>query len=221
MTSPESNERLEILELIQRGKISPQEGLKLINAVRQSHEHENQEFSEDQEEMLFPPLSGDKNQAEYSEHQEPLIDQDELDRWRRWWVIPFWIGVGITILGGALMYWAWAANGIGLGFIAAWIPFLIGLGLLMLGWNSRTGPWVHIRVHQKPGDTPEKISISLPLPVRFFAWSVRTFGRWIPDIPGGADEVLLALNSYAPGDQPLSINVDDEEDGQKVIIYIG
>jgi hypothetical protein len=218
MTSPESQERLEILELIQQGKISPQEGLKLISAIQASQEQEEQEYLQAREEMLYPPSDDDQ---ELPSDQAPQIDQDEMDSWRRWWVIPFWIGVGFTVLGGALMYWAWAAHGIGLGFIAAWIPFLIGLGIMVLGWNSRSGPWVHIRVHQKPGESPERISISLPLPVRFFTWTIRTFGQWIPDIPGGADEVLLALSRFSPGDPPLSINVDDEEEGQKVIIYIG
>jgi hypothetical protein len=220
MTSSESKERLEILEMIQQGKISPEDGLKLINALQESQEQEEQEYLQAREEMLYPPVEG-QEPLESPEIQEPGIDQDEMDSWRRWWVIPFWIGVGITVLGGSLMYWAWAAHGIGLGFIAAWIPFLIGLGIMVLGWNSRSGPWIHIRVHQKTGASPERITISLPLPVRFFAWTIRTFGRWIPDIPGGVDEVILALSRYAPGDAPLSINVDDEEEGQKVIIYIG
>lgn len=211
-TSPE---RLEILELIQQGKISPEEGLKLIEALNESLEMENEEYLQAREEMLYSPP------AEAGEQDLPGITQEEIDRWRGWWLLPFWIGVGITVLGGGLMYWAYVSRGIGLGFVAAWIPFLIGLGIMVLGWNSRTGPWIHLRIQQKPGETPEKISLSLPLPVRFFAWSIRTFSQWIPDMPEGADQVLLALGSYSPGDPPLSINVDDEEDEQKVIIYIG
>lgn len=214
MTSP-SQERLEILEMIQQGKISAQEGLKLIEALHETLETEDQEYLRAREEMLYgPPAGADVEPA-------PGIDPDEMEKWRKWWVIPFWIGVGITVLGGALMYWAWSASGIGLGFIAAWIPFLIGLGIMVLGWNSRTGPWIHIRIQQKPGESPERISLSFPLPVRFFAWSIRTFGQWIPDLPVGADEVLLALSSYSPGDAPLSVDINDEEDGQKVIVYIG
>lgn len=208
----QSNERLEILEMIQGGKISPEEGLKLIETLNESWEAEEQEYLQAKEEMLHPPTSTES---------APEISSEDMERWRRWWVIPFWIGVGITVLGGALMYWGWAAEGIGLGFIAAWIPFLIGLGIMALGWNSRTGPWIHIRVHQKPGESPQKISLSFPLPIRFFAWSIKTFSQWIPDMPQGAEEVLLALGNFSPGDSPLSINVDDEEEGEKVIVYIG
>ena len=211
----QSKERLEILEMIQGGKISPEEGLKLIEALNESWEAEEEEYLQAREEMLYPP------DPAKSEDPAPEIDPEEMDNWRRWWIIPFWIGVGITILGGALMYWGYSAKGIGLGFIAAWIPFLIGLGIMALGWNSRTGPWLHIRIQQKPGESPQRISLSFPLPIRFFAWSIRTFSQWIPDIPQGSEEVLLALTDFSPGDSPLSINVNDEEDGEKVIVYIG
>ena len=211
----QSKERLEILEMIQSGKISPEEGLKLIEALTESWEVEEEEYLQAREEMLYPPDTDESGTA------APEINPEEMANWRRWWVIPFWIGVAITILGGALMYWGYSAKGIGLGFIAAWIPFLIGLGIMALGWNSRTGPWLHIRVQQKPGESPQRISLSFPIPVRFFAWSIRTFSQWIPEIPQGSEEVLLALTDFSPADSPLSINVNDEEDGEKVIIYIG
>lgn len=211
----ESNERLEILEMIRQGKISSEEGLKLIDALSESWEAEEQEYLQAREEMLYPP------EPLGSQAAPPEISPEELEKWRGWWVIPFWIGVGITVLGGALMYWGWSAGGIGPGFIAAWIPFLIGLAIMALGWNSRTGPWIHIRVNQKSGESPQRISLSFPLPIRFFAWSIRTFSRWVPDLPQGMEEILLALGDFSPGDSPLSINVDDEEDGEKVNIYIG
>jgi hypothetical protein len=120
------------------------------------------------------------------------------------------------------MYWAWSANGLGVGFVLAWFPFLIGVGIMALGWNSKTGPWVHIRVHQKPGETPERIAISLPIPVRFIAWIIRIFGSFIPGLDAtGIDEVILALSNNSPGDPPLSINVSDDEDGEQVKIFIG
>jgi hypothetical protein len=152
----------------------------------------------------------------------PEFEGEDFDKWRAWWIIPFWLGVGITALGAALMYWGWTANELGVGFVLAWIPFLIGVGIMVLGWNSKSGPWVHIRVHQKPGETPERIAISLPIPIRFFAWTIRTFGGFIPGLEAtGIDEVILALGNNSPEDPPLSINVTDDEDGNHVNIYIG
>ncbi len=210
------NERLEILEMIQKGTISPEEGMKLIEAIGESWEKSEMEYSIAKAELegSFEPIEAD----EYSQDG----DQDHFNKLKSWWIIPFWIGVAITVLGGSLMYWAWSAHGIGFGFVAAWIPFLIGVGLLVLGWNSRTGPWLHIRIQQKPGEKPGRIAISFPIPNRFFAWSLRTFGGFVPNMNlSGADEILLALGNYSQGDTPLTIDVDDSDDGEKVRIYIG
>ena len=210
------NERLEILEMIQKGTISPEEGMKLIEAIGESWEKSEMEYSIAKAELegSFEPIEAD----EYSQE----VDQDHFNKLKSWWIIPFWIGVAITIMGGSLMYWAWSAHGIGFGFVAAWIPFLIGVGLLVLGWNSRTGPWLHIRIQQKPGEKPGRIAISFPIPNRFFAWSLRTFGSFVPNMNlSGADEILLALGNYSQGDTPLTIDVDDSDDGEKVRIYIG
>jgi len=210
------NERLEILKMIQKGTISSEEGMKLIEAIGESWEKSEMEYSIAKAELegSFEPIEAD----EYSQE----VDQDHFNKLKSWWIIPFWIGVAITVLGGSLMYWAWSAHGIGFGFVAAWIPFLIGVGLLVLGWNSRTGPWLHIRIQQKPGEKPGRIAISFPIPNRFFAWSLRTFGSFVPNMNlSGADEILLALGNYSQGDTPLTIDVDDSDDGEKVRIYIG
>jgi len=210
------NERLEILEMIQKGTISSEEGMKLIEAIGESLENSEMEYS-----IAKAELEGSFEPVEADDHTQEA-DQEDLNKLKGWWIIPFWIGVTITVLGGALMYWAWSANGIGFGFVAAWIPFLIGVGLLVLGWNSRTGPWLHIRIQQKPGEKPGRIAISFPIPNRFFAWSLRTFGSFIPNMNlSGADEILLALGNYSQGDTPLTIDVDDSDDGEKVRIYIG
>ncbi|MFV1949127.1 MAG: hypothetical protein ACC633_04235 [Anaerolineales bacterium] len=205
-----TDERLEILEMIQRGTISPQEGLNLIEALGETWEEELEsslEMNGGESESLLPA---------------PNFEGEDFKKWRDWWIIPFWLGVGITTLGGALMYWAWSANGLGVGFVLAWFPFLIGVGIMVLGWNSKTGLWVHIRIHQKPGETPKRIAISLPIPIRFFAWTIRTFGSFIPGLDTtGIDEVILALGNNSPGDLPLSINVRDDEDGEQVEVYIG
>jgi len=214
MTS--ESERLEILEMIHKGTISPDDGLKLIEAIGESDEISELEYASakaELEEIIKPVATNDYVQE---------IDQEDLSKIKGWWIIPFSIGVTITVLGGVLMYWAWAAHGIGFGFVAAWIPFLIGIGLLILGWNSRTGPWIHIRVKQKPGEKPERIAISFPIPNRFFAWSLRTFSSFIPKMNlSGADEILLALENYSQGDAPLTIDVDEGDNGEKVKIYIG
>ncbi len=210
------NERLEILEMIQKGTISPEEGMKLIEAIGESRENSEIEYAiaKSELERNFEPAESDVHPGE--------ANQEDFNKLKSWWIIPFWIGVAGTVMGGSLMYGSWSSRGIGFGFIASWIPFLIGIGLLILGWNSRTGPWLHIRVQQKPGEKPERIAISFPIPNRFFAWSLKTFGSFIPKMNlSSADEILLSLGNYSQGDTPLTIDVNDSDDGEKVKIYIG
>ena len=212
----QSQERLEILEMIQNGTISSDEGLKLLEALSESLEAEDREYQQAKEEMEGIGAE----EGVYTSTDFP-VDPD-FEKWKSWWIVPFWIGVAITVLGGGLMYQAWFNNGFGLGFIAAWIPFLLGIGLLVLGWNSRTGPWLHVRIQQAPGEKPERIAFSFPIPIRFFAWSLRTFGSYVENVDlAGADQILLALGDYSQGDAPLSIDVDEGDNGDKVKIYIG
>ena len=204
MTS--SDERLEILEMIQRGTISPQEGLKLIEALGETWDEDELDSG-----LVFEPTDAVPNDI-----------GEDFDRDNNWWTIPFGIGAALTTLGGALMYTAWSAKGLGAGFILAWIPFLLGVGTMVLGWNSQTGPWVHIRINQKPGETPRRIAISLPLPIRFLAWAIRNFGSHLPGMDAtGVDEVILALERRGPGDPPLSIDISDNEDGEEIKVFIG
>lgn len=211
-----NNERLEILEMIQRGTISAQEGLKLIEALDETLDNLDEEYL-----LAKARLEGGAD-PEAGNEFDPQSALEDLEKWKKWWIIPFWIGLGITVFGSFLMYWAWSAEGIGLGFILAWIPFLIGVGVLVLGWNSRTGPWLHLRIQQKLGETPRRIAISFPLPIRFFAWSLRTFGNFIPGLQGiGVDEIIIALGESSQAETPLIIDVNEGDEGEQVKIYIG
>ena len=211
-----NNERLKILEMIQQGTITAQEGLKLIEELGETEDNLDQEYL-----LAKARLEGGVD-PEVGDEFDPQPALEDLEKWKKWWIIPFWIGVGITVLGGALMYWAWFAKGISLGFILAWIPFLLGIGVLVLGWNSRTGPWLHLRIQQKPGEKPRRIFISLPLPIRFFAWSLQTFGNLIPGLNAtGVDEIILALGESSRAETPLFIDVNEGDQGEQVKIYIG
>ena len=149
-------------------------------------------------------------------------DGEEIKKWKRWWVIPLWIGAGITVIGGSLMYWAFSANGFGFWFACTWFPFLLGVALLGLAWSSRTAPWLHVRVHQSPGKTPKKIAISFPIPIRLTAWGLRVFGHHIPHMEGtNLDEVILALKDVSKDETPLFVDVNEGEDGERVQVFIG
>ncbi len=240
-------ERRLILEMIANHKITAEEGLSLLQSLPPAEE---EEFAEDDQlpspaepeaapqTSPFPsdaegqPLGADQTETESVEpmpsggQSQPTSDQasgakPEFSRWRRFWTIPLWIGVGITVASALLMVWAQRASGLGFWFFCAGVPFTLGVILIALAWQTRAAPWLHLRVHQKPGEHPQNIAISLPLPLGISSWFLRTFRHRIPGMEGvSIDEIIATLHQSTSPENPIFIEVE-EEDGEQVQIYIG
>jgi hypothetical protein len=253
------NARMRILEMIESGEITTDEGLRLLQAINGEADDEGSEQalpdpvtgaviiipaaspepaikaagqapgvgeqSDTRPEEDAPAEEAASQAEEPAPQAEPLHRNPippNFGRWRDWWMIPFGIGVGITVLGSLFMYWAFQASGLGLWFACAWIPFLLGVAVLALSWESRTARWMHIRVEQKTGEWPQKIALSFPLPLRLTAWFMHTFGNHIPDLNGvPLDEILQALDKSASPENPFYVEVEEGENGERVQIFIG
>jgi len=233
------SERTKILEMIEEGVISAADGIKLLDALdgdagdRQLRELEAS-FEESEPALNFseelPDDFGSAPEAEevlepdevyQPEPTRVTPDPEDIKKWKRWWVVPMWIGVGITVIGGLLMYAAFASSGVGFWFACAWFPFMLGVLVMALSWASRTAPWLHVRVQQKPGETPQRIAISFPLPIGLAGWGLRTFGHYIPNMEGvDLDGVMKAIDESAKDGTPFFVDVDDE-DGEHVQVFIG
>lgn len=222
-------ERLKILEMIEKGIITGSEGVRLLNSLEEEPEvaepdlmSESIATSADQagaypipEVIQSTPPPGDKASP------APAKFEAETRKWQRWWWIPLSVGIGITAISGLLMAAAYQNNGFSFWFACLWFPLLLGILIISLSAASRTARWLHVRIHQEPGEWPRTIAISLPLPIRFTAWIVRIFK---PQIDGmeyaNLDEIILALEKTSP-DQPFYVKVDEGESGEKVEVYIG
>src|SRR5512141_1455073 len=116
MTS--SDERQQILQMINDGQINAEQGAELLSAL---------------------------NNAESS--NEPEVDitraSDPLPNFSNLWLIPLWIGTAILILGGLMLSSAYQAGGWFL-FICGWPLFTIGLLVIVAAWFAQRGPWVHV-----------------------------------------------------------------------------
>ncbi len=235
--SAKENERRLILDMIANGKISASEGLRLLNALGA--------VSEPAPETEKETRLGDGNEAqdtaqagladapaptvetpvadtpsEEARHTPPTLP--ELERWRRWWMVPLWAGVSLTALGGALLFWVTQRAGVGFWFFCAMVPFLIGLAVMVLAYQSRTAHWLHVRIHQRGDDWPRRINFSFPLPIRLTAWFLDRFGDRIPGLQATSlDEVIQALDHTTTPENPIYIQVDEGPDGERVEIFIG
>lgn len=140
--------------------------------------------------------------------------------WQPLWILPFLLGLLLTMVSINWMYLGFAAAGLSWGFWLSFFPLALGVLLMWLGWEARLARWLHLRVRQSPGASPAQFAISLPLPIGLARWAVQHFGRFSPHINGQeVGEFLGEFDQAIATDEPLHIFVS-EENGQQVEIWI-
>jgi hypothetical protein len=78
---------------------------------------------------------------------------------------------------------------------------------------------MHVRIKE---EGKRKIAFSFPLPLTLAAWVVRVAQPFVPQLQDtGVDDLIIALRESAAHGQPFSIDVQDDEEGEHVQIYIG
>ena len=223
------SERLQILEMIEKGVISAAEGVRLLNSLQgDTDEAATPSKSESlnttsKGSMAFsaPKVVPEPPPPESSAPSAQSGFDSGVRKWRRFWWVPLSIGIVITVLSGLFMFLAYQKSGFGFWFACLWFPLLLGVVVISLAVTSRTTRWLHVRVQQKHGEWPKTIAISLPIPIRFVAWILRIFRPHIHAMDKtNLDEVILALDKTSP-DQPFYVKVDEDESGEKVEVYIG
>jgi hypothetical protein len=232
----EDNEHTRILAMIEAGQLSVEQGLRLLEAMQAGPSGE--ETPEEPTDPAWQAADSPAPQEAVAEEPPPVDPQPEsapplpdLGRWRRYWLIPFLIGCAVMMLGATWMYNAYAASGAGVWFACAWLPFLLGVAILALGWGSRTLPWLHLRVDQPPGEWPPRIAFSFPLPLDLGAWFLRAFGDRLGKrlagfnlgklTPEQVSQMLQTFKKTVTPETPVYIEVDEGENEEKVLIYIG
>jgi len=224
------HERMRILEMIENGEIDTSEGLRLLQNLNHNSEpvlaagslpglsdpEASQSFAFDEADE---PSSSDAEPEVIPAASVPVPPSAE--KLRLYWMIPLWAGAGITVLGGLLMSAVLQAAGIGFWFFLASLPFFLGVFVMALAWQSRNAHWLHLRIEEKPGENSQRIAFSLPLPIRPSVWFLRNFRDRIPALRETAlDEVIMALGETTTIDNPIYIEVKDDEDGERVLIFI-
>ena len=207
---------MEILEKIERGELTPEEGAQMLKGESASIAAVSE--AEKDIEIISPPPGSRDLPPDFSE---------DIKKWSRWWLIPAWIGITLILLGAWWMYSTLQSAGINFWFFCAWLPLLLGIILAALTWPGVNRTWLHVRVKEGRSDKKSNIAISMPVPLGLASWGFRNFKHYIPsDVRDkldetAIDEVLEALGSSAKRGAPLYVQVDDEDGGEKVEVYIG
>ena len=226
----DKNERIQILEMIESGVITAEEGARLLQALDADDRLEESLEGETFSASMAGESSGSYAEAdddEFGSVSGEVIENEfepNIEKWKRYWVIPLWIGVGITIIGSLLMLWVYQSTGFSFWFACTWLPFLLGVALIAMAWGSRSARWLHLRVKQEPGEWPQTIAFSFPLPLNFAAWFMRTFGQFIPkvnEIGLDFDQIIESFKDSTTPETPFYIEVDEGDNGETVQIYIG
>lgn len=132
------------------------------------------------------------------------------------WEVPFFGGLVVAALGALGL----RGNRGVLARLGAWVTFVVGAGTALVGFWSRTAPWLHVDVQERDGD---RVKISLPLPL-FLAGRLLDLARGFVD-----DETASQLDAFAgfiddiqrgEGGAPYTVEIEDG-DGDKVLIYLG
>jgi hypothetical protein len=208
------SERQQILKMIEDGKITPEQGLKLMQALEQ-------EPAEDAAPVVEPVPDFSSSPAPEADPAAKTDFERRVNRFRNLWTIPLWIGVFITVGGAALMYFALDRSGMGLWFFCSWFPFLLGVAFITLAVGSHTSRWLYLNVKQKPGESPQRIVLAFPLPLGLINWAVNTFGHNIPnDAQTKTKDIVNLVFNNLSSEEPLFVDVK-EDDGQHVQVYIG
>ena len=204
-----AQEKRQILKMVEDGKISASEAMSLIKALEEGADEAQAET------YSLPPASEGEpvNAPEFEEVKS---------RARRFAQIPLWLGVGSTILFAWLMYSAFQSSGFGFWFYCLTFPFLLGVFVTALMSGSMSSRWLFVDVRQKPGQSPQRITLGFPIPLRLVAWGMRNFGGNIPGMSRDqAASVSELIAMTASSDTPLIVNAQDDEDGERVLVYIG
>ena len=203
MTKEEN--KLEILRRVENGTLTIEEGSDLIGMLDQAEEHENDPEIIDP----MPPA-------------EPLEPHEASGCWKAFWSMFLVSGAILMALSIYWIYLGAQSHPLSWGFWLSWIPLIIGVALLILGWALLDSPWMHVRVRTKEETKDLRFVFSMPVPFNLAKWSLRNFGGSIPGKMNSQDllDVIEQAEASIKKGEPFQVQVDDKEDGSKVDIFI-
>jgi hypothetical protein len=190
-------ERLQILRMVETGQIDAEEAASLLAALEA-----------DEAEI---PIE--------ASHEAPVLTGGPEGAWARFWIYPLMAGGIILLVGAVLMGLVYVTGSARSWLICGWLPMILGLLVILLAWWTRRARWLHLRISEGGS---RKMTMSFPLPLTLAAWVLKIAQPFLPQLKEtGVDDLIIALRDSATRDEPLYIDVEDDENGERVQLYIG
>lgn len=197
-----STEKKKILEMVASGQLTAEQAATLLDLVAEPE----------------PPDTARVDGSQPTSEARPTAEPT----WREghaYWLYPLFAGTVVMLVGGTVIGTAYQQSRVGPGtLICGWMPLFLGLLTVILAAWVRTARWIHMRVIGKD----DRLSLAFPLPLRLGALVLNIARPFIPQFRKTVvDELILTLRDGLTDDQPITIEVEDEEEGEYVQIYIG
>ncbi|HLE92876.1 MAG TPA: hypothetical protein VI753_17120 [Anaerolineales bacterium] len=205
-----SEERKKILQMVEEGKISADQAASLMRALDAD--------SVPAEMKLIQTESG----PGFEGSDAPEFEEVK-SRARRFAMIPLWIGVFVAVLSAWGIYTVQQNSGLNFWFFCLLFPLFLGVLLIALGAGGQGSKWLYVNVDRREAhDWPQNITLGFPLPLGLTAWFLRNFGHNLRGMgKTNVDEIIQVLDATGKSGAPLIVNVNDDEDGEHVQVYIG
>jgi hypothetical protein len=196
------SERLTILQLIESGQMSVDEGVRRLEALDQAGGS--------------GAVGAESTPATSAGDARPASEPVRPGFVRIVWQIVFGVGVAVLAGGGLLLARAYGAEGTP-GLAWGWVLFTLGLLVMGVGWWLRQARWFTLRVREHDGPA---FTIALPLPLGVVIWLLRVARPFVPQLrETGAHELMLAVREELRAGRPFIIDVDEGENGDRVEIH--
>ncbi len=208
MTTEET--KLEILKKVENGTLTIEEGADLLGIIEKSHEQQEPSTESQKPEILDAQPS-----------KKPKSKPDATGCMKAFLSLVVVIGAILTAFSVYWVYQGYKQAGLGWGFWLSWIPLLIGIFIIILGWALMESPWIHIVVHLKDSGKQADLDVSAPIPFNLAKWAVKSFRNFMPEKYRDIDfaGVIDQAEESVKNGEPYEVQVD-EKDGTKVIINI-
>lgn len=217
-----SEERKQILSMINDGKITAEEGYQLIASLNDEVDDDALEITDesateavddqdDPEVLIGEVVEESVNTAEAFDDET----RARLERSKGWWDVVAGVGVLIVIFSAYGMYAIQDDYGTNFWFFTMLLPLFLGVLLLMIAFPSKGGKWLFVEVTS--GNDAKLLVFSFPLSI---LREILNFAeKFIPPAKGGVFGALMdAIESPEAERSPVLINLDDGDDHVKIFV---
>jgi hypothetical protein len=207
-----SEERRKILQMVEEGKISAEQAATLMRALETDVAEAGIEVVEAESTSGFK--GGETSAPEF---------EDVKARARRFAMIPLWVGILVAVLSAWGIYGIQQNAGMNFWFYCLLAPLFLGVLLIIIGAGGQSSRWLYVNVDRRYAhDGPRNITLGFPLPLALTSWFLRTFGHNIHGMKNtNVDDIIQILDATGKSGEPFIVNVNDDEDGEHVQVYIG